>query len=77
MRCNYDLWCRVIVVRISRRIVIAVPWPYTEKSLTIAEKMMPGEASEVMRSEMASKVRRVHTHTVPMDGRTRVERYKE
>jgi hypothetical protein len=77
LRCNYDLGRRVIVGWISRRVVVAVPWPYTEKNLTIAEKMMPGEASKVTRSEMASKVRRVHAHTMAMDGRTRVEWQQE
>ena len=77
-RHAYDLGCRVIVVWIGR--VVAIPWPHPEKSLTIAEKMMSGEASKVLRREMASSVKRAHAHTVhahAMASSTCIDRHKE
>ena len=68
-RYDYDLGCRVIVVWIGRPVVIAIPWPHAE-NLTMAEKMMPGEMTKMMRREMASRVRRVHADS--MNSRTRV-----
>ena len=64
MRCDYGLGCRVIVVCIGRPIIVAIPpWPSAD-ILTIAEKMMPGDSSKVMRREMASSVKRVHAHAM-------------
>ena len=82
MRCDYDLGCRVIAVCIGRPIVVAIPpwpsaippWPSAD-ILTIAEKMMPGDSSKVMRREMASSVKRVHAHA--MASTACVDRHEE
>ena len=79
MRCDYGLGCRVIVICIGR-IVVAIPWPpwpYAD-NLTIAEKMMSGEASKVRK--MASSVKRAHAHAMhahAMASSTCVNRHKE
>ena len=75
MRCDYGLGCRVIVVCIGRPIIVAIPpWPSAD-ILTIAEKMMPGEVSKVMRREMASSVKRARAHA--MASTACVDRHKE
>ena len=43
----------------------------------MAEKIMAGEVCKAMRREMASSVKRVHAHTMAMDGSTCVDRHKE
>ena len=80
MRREYGLGCRVIAVCIGRPIIVAIPpvaippWPSAD-ILTIAEKMMPGEVSKVMRREMASSVKRVHAHATASTAC--VDRHKE
>ena len=75
MRCDYGLGCRVIAVCIGRPIIVAIPpWPSAD-ILTIAEKMMPGEVSKVMRREMASSVKRARAHA--MASTACVDRHKE
>ena len=75
MRCDYGLGCRVIAVCIGRPIIVAIPpWPSAD-ILTIAEKMMPGEMSKVMRREMASSVKRVHAHATASNAC--IDRHKE
>jgi len=75
LRREYGLGCRVIAVCIGRPIIVAIPpWPSAD-ILTIAEKIMPGEVSKVMRREMASSVKRVHAHA--MASTACVDRHKE
>ena len=45
--------------------------------LRVAAWAMPSEASEVTRSDMASRVKCVHAHTTAMNSGTRLERHKE
>jgi len=73
-RHDYGLGYRVIAVCIGRPIVVAIPWPSAD-ILTIAEKMMPGDSSKVMRREMASSVKRVHAHA--MASTACVDRHEE